>query len=75
MQTATSEKLETLAGQYGHSIEGLLEAWGHDSVVPGICMNPGCEFTAEYEPDQREGWCGACATATVASALVLAGVI
>lgn len=75
MQTATAEKLETLAEQYGYSAEELLEEYGLDSIVPGICMNPGCEFTTEYEPDQREGWCGACGTTTVRSALVLAGFI
>jgi hypothetical protein len=75
MEGKASEKLETLAGQYGVSVEELLEEWALDSVVPGICMNPDCEYTAEYEPDQREGWCGACGTQTVQSAFVLLGVI
>ncbi len=75
MAIATEGKLETLAGQYGYSVEELLEEYGAESLVPGICMNPGCEYVTEYEPDQREGWCGACGTKTVKSALVLAGVI
>jgi hypothetical protein len=38
-------------------------------------MNPGCEYTAEVEPDEREGWCGACGTTSVRSCLILAGLI
>jgi hypothetical protein len=75
METATEDKLEILAKQYGYSVDELLEEYGLDSMVPGICMNPGCEYVTECEPDQREGWCGACGTTTVRSALVLAGVI
>jgi len=52
-----------------------LESATIDSVVPGICTNEGCDFTAEYEPDQDAGWCEECDTGTVASALILAGVI
>jgi hypothetical protein len=36
-------------------------------------MNDGCDYTADMEPDQDRGWCEACDTNTVASALVLAG--
>ena len=75
MTTTTEDKLETLASQYGYSVDELLEEYGLDSLVPGICMNPGCEYVTEYEPDQREGWCGACGTTTVRSALILAGMI
>jgi hypothetical protein len=71
----TEEKLAHLADAYGSTVEELLEEWGHDSVVPGICMNPGCDYTAEYEPDQREGWCDVCGTQSVKSLLVLQGVI
>lgn len=28
-----------------------------NSIVPGICMNDGCDETFDYEPDQGEGWC------------------
>jgi hypothetical protein len=42
---------------------------------PGICMNPGCLYTAEVEPDQRQGWCEVCGTTTVRSGIVLAGLI
>jgi len=63
------------------SIEGfedpmdMLEEAVYDSVVPAICMNPGCEYTTGMEPDQDQGWCEACSTNTVKSCLVLAGII
>jgi hypothetical protein len=71
----TQEKLAQLADAYALTVEELLEEYGNDSVVPGICMNPECDYTGEFEPDQREGWCGVCETNTVASLLVLLGVI
>lgn len=46
-----------------------------DAVSPGICTNPGCDYTREVEPDQDRGWCEACGTQTVKSALILAGLI
>jgi hypothetical protein len=42
---------------------------------PAICMTEGCDHTAYAEPDQDQGICEACGAATVASALVLAGLI
>jgi hypothetical protein len=66
-----AEKLTSLADQYDRSTEELLIEWGLDSLVPAICMNLGCDYTTEYEPDQRAGWCEACGTASVASFLVL----
>ena len=68
-------KLEELADASGVSVEELLESAAIDSVVPGICTNGGCDYTTEYEPDQDAGWCEVCDTGTVASALILAGVI
>jgi hypothetical protein len=53
----------------------LIEATIADSVSPSICLNDGCDYTAEMEPDQDRGWCEACETNSVASALVLAGII
>jgi hypothetical protein len=75
MYTENTEKLEALAGQYGVEAEELLETYALDSVAPGICMNAGCDFSAEYEPDQQEGWCEECQTRSVTSCLVLLGVI
>jgi hypothetical protein len=46
-----------------------------DSVRPAICMNDGCDYTAEMEPDQDRGWCEVCGTNSMKSALVLAGLI
>lgn len=69
------EKLSRLAEEYGLCAEELLEEFGSESFVPAICMNDGCEYTTEYEPDQREGWCGRCSTGSVTSALILAGMI
>ena len=69
------EKLKELAESCDMSLEELLESATLDSVVPGICTNAGCDYTTEYEPDQDAGWCEECDTGTVASALILAGVI
>jgi len=40
-------------------------------VVPGICMNPGCDYTTEVEPDQCAGWCEECSSPTVKSVIEL----
>ena len=53
----------------------LLKACTADSVCPAICMTEGCDYTTEMESDQDEGYCEACGGNTVASALVLAGLI
>ncbi len=55
--------------------EALLAAAVSDSVCPAICMNDGCDYTAEMEPDQDRGWCEVCGTGSMASALILAGLI
>ena len=57
------------------SIDAMLEAATFDSVSPGICTKPDCDGTTEVEPDQDRGWCEVCGGNTVASALVLAGII
>ena len=67
-------KLDRLVEIEGYdSLDDLLPAAVADSVCPAICLNDGCDYTAEMEPDQDRGWCEACDTNTVASALVLAG--
>ena len=69
-------KLDQLVESEGYdSLDDLIAATISDSVSPAICLNEGCDYTAEMEPDQREGWCEACGTNTVASALILAGFI
>ena len=69
-------KLAHLVNLEGYdSLEELLSAAASDSVSPAMCVNDGCDYTAEMEPDQDRGWCEECGTNTVASAFVLAGVI
>jgi len=57
------------------TVEDLLESVVGDSVSPAICLNDGCDYMTEMEPDQDRGWCEGCGTNTVAAALVLAGII
>ena len=69
-------KLDQLVEYEGFaSLDELLSAVVADSVSPAICLNEGCDYTTEMEPDQGAGYCEECGTNTVASALVLAGVI
>ena len=69
-------KLRQLLTAYGFaSFEDLYEVSFHDSVGPAICTAPSCDYTADMELDQREGYCEACGRNTVQSALILAGVI
>jgi len=56
-------------------VEDILFAAVSDSVCPAICMTEGCDYTAEMEPDQDQGYCEVCGGNTMASALVLAGVV
>jgi hypothetical protein len=70
------QKLAKLLEIEGYDdIVPLAEAVLSDSVSPAICMNEGCSFTCEMEPDQDRGWCEECGTNSMASALVLAGLI
>lgn len=69
------EKLERLAEIEGMEEFEMLSEASTDSVVPGICTNPGCDYSTSVEPDSRTGWCEECKTNTVASALTLAGII
>jgi hypothetical protein len=59
---------------YDDPVELIADATA-DSVCPAICMNEGCDFTTELEPDQDRGWCPECQTNSMKSALVLAGLI
>jgi hypothetical protein len=69
-------KLDHLVESEGYdSLDNLLAAAVADSVSPAICMNDGCDYATEMEPDQDRGWCESCGTNTVASAFVLAGLI
>jgi hypothetical protein len=69
-------KLATLMEIEGYeTIEQLAEAILSDSVSPAICMNDGCDYTAEMEPDQDGGFCEECRTNSMQAALILAGLI
>jgi hypothetical protein len=57
------------------SVNELMEAVFSDSVSPAICMNQGCDFTCEMEPDQDAGYCEECHTNTMKAAPILAGLI
>ena len=47
-----------------------------DSVSPGICMNPDCDYITDcIEPDASDGWCKECETNSIASILVLEEII
>jgi hypothetical protein len=58
-----------------NSIDELMEAVFSDAVSPAICVNVGCDFTCEMEPDQDAGYCEECHTNTMTAAPVLAGLI
>lgn len=68
-------KLEQLSEIEGVSVTDLIEQGTYDSVCCGICTNPKCDYTTTVEPDCFDGYCEECNTQTVASALVLAGII
>jgi hypothetical protein len=71
-----SNKLAKLLEIEGfETFEALAEEVVGDSVSPAICMNEGCNYTCEMEPDQDRGWCDECRTNSMQSALVLAGLI
>ena len=53
----------------------FLEDYAHDSIVPAICSNSGCDATGDMEPDQDSGFCEHCDTQTMQSGLILAGII
>ena len=64
-------KLETLSEIEGMSVEEMMESGLTDGRCPSICMNEGCDATYDYEPDSTTGWCDACETNTVKSAIEL----
>ncbi len=74
--TTRAQKLMKLCEVEGYkTVYDLVQAVWAESVCPAICMTEGCDYTAEMEPDQSEGYCEACGGNTLTSALVLAGVI
>jgi hypothetical protein len=59
----------------GTGVEGFIQDYMFDSIVPAICMNPGCDYTTHLEPDSRHGHCENCGTKTMESGLSLLGLI
>jgi hypothetical protein len=73
---AGGRKLTNLMEQFGYDdLDDLLAAAVFDHECYGICRNDGCDYSIEVEPDQEEGWCEECQQYSVASCLVLAGMI
>ncbi|MGH2506401.1 MAG: hypothetical protein ACRDHZ_03145 [Ktedonobacteraceae bacterium] len=72
-QRAKLKKLIEIEGF--ESEDALLAAAVADSVCPAICLNDGCDYTCEMEPDQTQGYCEVCGTNSMASALILSGLI
>jgi len=69
-------KLVPLAETEGYAdVMNFLEDHAQGSIVPAICMAPDCDHTADFEPDQRAGFCELCGRASVTSGLVIAGMI
>ena len=76
MSDLSQQKLKELVELEGYDDDtDLIAAAVADSVCPAICMNDGCDYTTEMEPDQAQGWCENCCTNSLKSALVLAGII
>ena len=69
-------KAETLAQDWGYDTpEELAADYIFEGVNPAICMNEGCDYSTEMEPDQDRGWCECCGTNSLKSISVLLGVI
>lgn len=70
------DKLQMLRELEGHNtLETMFEKAFSDSVVPAICMEPGCDYHTEMEPDQSKGYCELCEKNTVQSCLVIAKIL
>jgi hypothetical protein len=65
--------LELCEAEGFRTVDDLMMAAMCNAVCPAICME--CGYTAEMEPDQRQGYCEHCGRNTVVSGLVLADLI
>lgn len=74
-ETFKAEKLDELAENWGEELEEMLRNSMFQSMVPAICMNPGCDYTTDMEVDQSHGYCEICETKTVRSCTILAGIV
>ena len=64
-------KIDDLMEVEGYEDFDELMEYAQDSVNVGICMNEGCDYTTQVEPDCDSGWCELCDTNTVKSATEL----
>ena len=67
-------KIQALLDSEGMDESEFLDEYGLDSVIPGICMAKGCDYTTGVEPDQDRGWCEECEKPTVQGGLILIGI-
>jgi hypothetical protein len=75
-RTVKAAKLKELYESEGITDDlEFLEQWSADSVCPAICVNEGCSYTAEMEPDQDRGYCEECHTQTMWSGMRLLDII
>lgn len=66
------EKFRDLMEIEGYDDEdAFLEDVALDSIQPGICIRPDCDYTTSVEPDSYAGWCPECEKNTVRSPLAL----
>lgn len=49
--------------------------FGDRPGAPSICMNEGCDYTADTEPDQAHGYREECRTNSMVSGIILTGLI
>lgn len=71
-----ADKLATLTEDWGYyDAADMVEDYIFEGVMPSICMEKGCDYTTEMEPDQTHGWCEVCGSNSVTSAAILLGVI
>lgn len=68
-----ASKLDLLAREWGKSVMEFIDAYALETLSPGICMNPDCDYTTEVGLDERAGYCPFCQTPTIQSGIVLAG--
>lgn len=69
-------KNEQLAQDWGYlTVVEMLEANLHETMVPGICMEDGCDYSTDVEKDQAKGWCEICGKNNVQSCFEIEGLI
>jgi len=70
-----SEKLNELLEASGFDTfnDFLTSGGALNEVVPGICMNEGCDYTTDVESDASHSFCESCGTKSVRSIMVLVG--